>query len=366
VPAGPPVAAGRLGHQPSAGVLVLHVRTEERFPQGQLADAWDDLVDLDPAGSVFHSARFLRNWCRYLRGECDLRLRFIADGADVIGVVPEVREVLRQEDGDAVRAVHFAGGEHVTDYLGPVGLPSRRDAIVRSWLAQLLDEEDWDVLVAAGLPEDAGWHELLAGELDRHGLAIGGPDVEDVCPRIDLAGGWDGYLGRISGKQRHEIRRKARKLARESDMVKLVVVGVEDLHEAVDRFIALHRTSPGEKGEFFADEHRARFFHALADEFGPDGTLRVDELHVDGRCAATTVSLIHGGERRQREWGLYNSAYDQDFAALAPGMVLVGELVRVAGESRCDVFDLLRGDEPYKYRFGAADRRLRRLTTGRA
>ena len=42
----------------------------------------------------------------------------------------------------------------------------------------------------------------------------------------------------------------------------------------------------------------------------------------------------------------------------------MGMSKEAAGEG-CRVFDLLRGDEPYKYRFGATDRRLERLMIAR-
>lgn len=328
------------------------VRTEQRFPDGHLAEAWIALVDADPSATVFHSVRFQRLWCRYLRGRCELRLRFVSDGDEVIGVVPEVREV---EDG--VRTVRFAGGEHVTDYLGPVSLPEHRAEVVGAWLDALLEEDDWDVLRARGLREDAGWHELIAGAADRRGLTIDGPEVEDVAPRVDLTGGWDAYLARLSSKQRHEIRRKARKLARESGTVKLDEVSpVEEL----DDFVEMHRQAPGEKAGFFDRPGMVEFFRGLVDEFADERLVRFHRLDLDGVPAAYTVSLVQG-----REWGLYNSAFDPARHDLAPGMVIVGELIRIAADDDRDIFDLLRGAESYKYRFGARDRRVRALTARR-
>lgn len=331
---------------------MAELRTEERFPERSLRDAWQELIDADPAATIFHSARFLRRWCDHLRGECRLALRFIEDGDRLVGVVPEVRE-------DGGRVVHFAGGEHVTDYLGPVSRPADRAQVVATWFENLVTDDSWDILTAAGLPEDAGWHELIAKEADRLGFTVEGPDVEDVCPRIGIADGWDTYLDAITGKQRHEIRRKARKLARETGSVALVEVEPGDLHTAVDVFVGLHRTSAGEKGRFFVDGGRTAFFHGLVDEFGDDRILRIHRLDVDGQPGAMAVSLVQG------EWGLYNSAYDQQLRALAPGMVLVGELIRIAAEDGFPVFDLLRGAEEYKYRFGAEDRRLFRLVVTR-
>lgn len=337
---------------------MLEVTTETAFPGGPLAAAWEDLVAADPSGTVFHTPRFLALWCRHLRRGCELRLRFVRDGDEVIGVVPEVRE----KDGDrGVRVVHFAGGEHVTDYRGPVSRPEHRSAVVEAWFDLLDTDDDWDEIVAGGLSEDAGWHELIAKRAESIGLTVVGPTLEDVCPRVDLREGWEGYLQRLSSKQRHEMRRKARKLAREAGAVTLVPVPPEGLDEAVDTFLALNRVLDGPKGRFFVDESMTVFFHAMAAEFGPSGTFRVHRLDVEGRPAALSVSLVH-----QDEWGLYNSAFEHELAPLAPGMVLIGELLRIAGEEGCAVFDLLRGDEEYKYRFGAEDRRLFQLTLTRA
>lgn len=337
---------------------VPNVRTEERFPHGAPGEAWGHLVDLDPAGSVFHTSRFLQLWCRHLRGDCDLRLRIVERDGDPIGVIPEVREA---DEATGTRTVHFAGGEHVTDYLGPVSRMRDRREVAEAWIGELVEEGDWDELRADGLAEDAGWHEVLAGAADRAGFVVTGPDVEDVCPRVDLGGGWDGYLSRLSSKHRHEIRRKARKIARESSSLRLEEVDPQDAPGALDEFISLHRRSPGEKGQFFDRPGMKDFFHALVDEFAEERTLRIHRLIVDDHTGASTISLVHGGDRSPREWGVYNSAFEPDLSALAPGMVLIGELIRIACEDRCDVLDLLRGEEPYKYRFGAEDRRVRRL-----
>ncbi len=335
---------------------VLEVETEEHFPTGRLAASWEALIASDPCASIFHSARFLRLWCHHL---CpwDLRLRFFHARGELVGVVPEVRELTP----DGRRVVHFAGGYHVTDYLGPVSRPEHRRDVVDVWFQQLEAERDWDELVAAGLAEDAGWHHLIAERARDGGMAVDGPSREDVCPRVDLNGGWEGYVDRLTSKQRHEIRRKARKLSREAGVVKLVMVDAQELPAAIDDFFALNRAAGGEKGRFFVDESMYDFFQSLAAEFGPARTLRVHCLDVEGRAGAISVSLTH-----RTEWGLYNSAFEQELRALAPGMVLLAELIRIAAEEGFGTFDLLRGGEPYKYRYGAEDRGIHRLVVAGA
>jgi CelD/BcsL family acetyltransferase involved in cellulose biosynthesis len=46
-------------------------------------------------------------------------------------------------------------------------------------------------------------------------------------------------------------------------------------------------------------------------------------------------------------------------------MVLMAETIRLATEEGCTVVDLLRGDEPYKYRFGATDTEVLELRFAR-
>jgi CelD/BcsL family acetyltransferase involved in cellulose biosynthesis len=98
------------------------------------------------------------------------------------------------------------------------------------------------------------------------------------------------------------------------------------------------------------------FFRRLADTFLPEGIFRLTFIEVGGQMAAGTIGFVCDGTSY-----LYNSAFDRTWGALAPGMVLVAEDIRLAIEDGCTGFDLLKGDYAYKYRFGAVARRVRRL-----
>jgi hypothetical protein len=52
---------------------------------------------------------------------------------------------------------------------------------------------------------------------------------------------------------------------------------------------------------------------------------------------------------------VYNSGYDPGYAHVSAGMVLVGMMIEDAARLGLTVFDFLRGNEAYKYRFGATD-----------
>jgi CelD/BcsL family acetyltransferase involved in cellulose biosynthesis len=61
----------------------------------------------------------------------------------------------------------------------------------------------------------------------------------------------------------------------------------------------------------------------------------------------------------------YNAGVDPDAAELSPGIVQLERLVRRAiDRGKCRV-DLLRGNEPYKYQWGAIDEPVQRILVRR-
>ena len=103
-----------------------------------------------------------------------------------------------------------------------------------------------------------------------------------------------------------------------------------------------------------------RFFRRLGDSFLVPHVFHLAFLEVAGTKAAGAVGFAF-----KNTFSLYNSAFDRQFAQLSPGMVLVADLVRRAIESGREVFDLLKGDLEYKYRFGAAPRPIKKVALTR-
>jgi CelD/BcsL family acetyltransferase involved in cellulose biosynthesis len=67
------------------------------------------------------------------------------------------------------------------------------------------------------------------------------------------------------------------------------------------------------------------------------------------------VGVLYGF-RWQETFAYYQTGWDRDLARLGLGTALVAAAMRHARDDGCRTFDFLRGSEPYKYRFGAADR----------
>ena len=346
-------------------VHTLTVDTHDGIGDTGFVAEWDALVDTDPHATLFQRARWLRRWDEQLAGQRRMRSRAFRRDGTLVGVLVETRELLRLPSGPG-ELIRIAGGDEVTDYLGPVAAPEDRADIARAYVNLLAEDRGWDEVVLSGLAGDTGWHEQLAAAATETGLRVIEADVQDVCPRVDLEGGFDGYLSRLSGRLRQELVRKARKLARDAGPFEVREYAPADAAKGVEDFLTQVQQGGDDKAAFFRRPEMQQWFRVLADEYGADGTLRIHRLDIGELPAAMTVSLIDpASEAAGGMWGLYNSAFDPTLAALAPGMVLIWELIQQAADEGCTVFDLLRGDEPYKYRFGAVDREVRTLTVVR-
>jgi CelD/BcsL family acetyltransferase involved in cellulose biosynthesis len=314
---------------------------------------WSNLVTLDPWGTLFHTPQFLKlYWEEFGQSPGLLLLAFAEDerGAQVGAVAFErIGGVLR-----------FLGGTEVTDYLGPVSIPEVGDAVAKELFASLARREDWAQADLRGLPEDSPWLERLSGAAAAQGFQCEVVDDQNgVTPRLALPGSWHDYLESLSAKLRHEIRRKARRLEEEAGPYRICLATEATLEPFLDRFVELHRSSEGPKGVFLQPGMEI-FFRRLGAAFQPRGIFRLTFLEAGGEKVAGTIGFRFEGTHY-----LYNSAFDHAWSRLAPGMVLVAEDIRIAIESGCSVFDLLKGDYAYKYRFGAAPRAVKRLLVTR-
>ena len=175
-----------------------------------------------------------------------------------------------------------------------------------------------------------------------------------VSPVLDLPSSYETYVQSLAKKERHELRRKVRRLET-AGAASFRFASEAERGPALDRFFALHRLSRGEKAAFMTPAVE-RFFREIADALAPLDRLRIGVLTFDGADAAVLFGFALG-----RVIALYNAAYDPGLASLSVGIVSHAWAIREAIAAGYTTYDLLRGDEPYKYDLGASDRWLARL-----
>jgi CelD/BcsL family acetyltransferase involved in cellulose biosynthesis len=171
-------------------------------------------------------------------------------------------------------------------------------------------------------------------------------EQEDVTVELRLPGTWEDYLHRLKSKQRHEVRRKFRRLY-EGGRVRFNAWDPErNMDEAVDIFLRLFDANRRDKADFMTDD-MAAYFRALIRALARVGLLRLFMLDIDDVTAAAVMCCDY----RNRRY-LYNNAYDEHYRRLNVGLLSKLLSLRDAIEGGIQVYDFLRGDEVYKIRLG--------------
>ncbi|NMB89933.1 MAG: GNAT family N-acetyltransferase, partial [Chloroflexi bacterium] len=175
-------------------------------------------------------------------------------------------------------------------------------------------------------------------------------------PYIPLPGQWETYLESIDKKQRHEVRRKMRRFEQSEVPTRWYYVEARDgLEDEIEAFLDLMRHDD-EKAAFLSDAMQEHMRLTIRWAFEA-GCLHLAFLEVNGQKAAGYLSFDY----LNRLW-VYNSGMDPSFRDYSPGWVLLGYLLQWANQQGYQAFDFMRGDEEYKYRFGAVDRFVMRAT----
>jgi CelD/BcsL family acetyltransferase involved in cellulose biosynthesis len=229
--------------------------------------------------------------------------------------------------------------------------PACADAAYDDLWSQLCDQE-WTELELWGLMESSPTRERVKAFAAQNGYGVE-EHAEAVAPRLVLPATWEDYLASLGKKDRHELRRKIRRLYDSGAGVDFDILSTQDeVVAAMDDFLALHTQSRQDKTDFMTPEMES-FFRRMASALAAEGLVKLFMLRINGKPAASVLCFDAGSHLY-----MYNSGYDPEFSALSVGLVSKALVLRWAIENGMSGLDFLRGDEPYKYDLGARDQQI--------
>ena len=311
---------------------------------------WEEILPQCEANTIFVTPLWQKMWWRRFGGEgADLRvLRLGADG-DRFGIAP----LMRGADG----VISFLGSTDLFDYHDFLVVEGKESAFYDALWAHL-ETQDWQTLELLSLREGSPTLELIPKLAERAGLETEISE-EDRSPYRRLPQSWDEYVASLRKKDRHELRRKLRRLNASGDARQYACTTPDEVAAAMDDFFALMRASRADKDDFMTAE-REQFFREAAFELASRGLFRLFFLEVDGKRVASCICFDYAGS-----YLLYNSGYDPAYSSLSVGLLNKALAIKDAIEQGRETFDFLRGTERYKYNLGGQDQSVYRLVVRR-
>ena len=285
-------------------------------------DAWDDLVANAASPNPFYSRRMVGAHVAHGLAGSGLRFIVVRRGDSLLALLP-------YRPGGArvgLRRAHAAWTSpyavESTPLIAKAGLADNAAALLDGlkaagplWLFPLLSLE-----ASSGAALRAG---IASRRWPQETLSPFGRAVFGEQDKTDF----ESYLG---AKRRRDLRRQRRRLAETGRLDVQSFVKGAGLDRAVADFLALElRGWKGNSGTALASrKNTASFLHAAFAEDGGPVTCRADVMKLDDRPVAITLSFLCGGTAY-----LFKTAYDEDLARHAPGVLLKEDIVRIWRET---------------------------------
>ena len=314
----------------------------------QISDEWETVLSDSPVNTVFQTRQWQEVWWETFGKGRTMVGFYLTEAEGVTAIAPLTRS------GDTLTLV---GNQDTVDYNDFLVKPGHEAALYDAVL-ECMDELQCHTLTLASLTEASPTLEYLPDLARQRGFSVE-VEREDVASGIVLPETWDDYLSVLSKKDRHELRRKLRRLEALPDWRWYSLTDQEEVSERLGDFIGLMRLSKADKNEWMTPQREA-FFHRMTQQMSRENRLRLFFMEMEGRAVATSLCFDYGSSRL-----LYNSGYNPEFSYYSVSLLLDALCLREAIELEMQYFDFLRGDESYKGHLGGKQHVLYQMVVKR-
>ena len=321
-----------------------------------LEPEWQTLASVCATAAIFQTWEWNAAWWKHF-GRYGRRLRLVtfrdAEGT-LVGLAPLMTSFWY---ATPLRRLSFLG-TGTSDYLDVLAAPGWEQEVAESLYTYLETTGGWQI---------ADFQQLRVGSFLREQFPPATncltvlDTLGEACPYLPLPSDWDALLRGLGKKTRANVGYYDRALTKVYDVEAGPVTDEADLDHEMARLFELHarrwnqRWLPG----VFAGKRVQAFHRDAARRLLRQNWLRLFYLRLDGVTQASLYCFGYGNR-----FCYYQGGFEPTLARLSLGTVLTARAMQAAVAENREVFDFLRGDEPYKAKWTAhSHRNLRRIIT---
>lgn len=321
------------------GIDIEEVRTVDRL--NRLASEWGEVLGTSGGDPIFLGLPWLRSWWNIFGENRELMVLHATEDGRSVGFAPFM--VSARGRLSCWRKMEFIGSGP-SDRLAIISQEGRLD-VHRAFWDHVKQRDDWDVVelreMIAGGPTETVVRECYPAA----------DFVRILSPHIILGGSYQDYLGGLSKNMRYNLGRNRRKLE-DAGAVFRTLRTPQEVAEGV-HYLRKLSEARWDIASVLKAPHMVEFIELAANELARNGQTVFHTIDLGGEPIAITM-----GFETDHRYMYYLSGFDPEHSKTSPGSVLLSKIIEdCCGQGMTEV-DLLRGTEPYKYRFNAVDRVL--------
>jgi CelD/BcsL family acetyltransferase involved in cellulose biosynthesis len=333
----------------SASLVTAIIRDAGEF--AALEAQWWALFHRVPSATPFQSPAWLIPWWQAFAPGM-LHVATVRRDGDLVGLAPFYLE----GEGSAARLLPI--GISVSDYLDVLLAPDCAALAAASLSTAMAESGDWQ---SWEMPELAGGAQAFA--LPCPAACQDSRESGPTCPFLALAPNAQEFRRQLPQRKRRSLAMNRNRAEKRGEL-NIRSLRDSDGRELLAELIRLHGICWESRGEpgVLADPQVRDFHRNALPRLAEAGLARLYALRIGGDTAAVYYGFLRGGDAYA-----YVSGFDPAFAHESPGTLLIAHAIEEAIAEGAREFHFLRGDEAYKYGWGAVDRwNQRRLIRRRA
>ncbi|MBD2605822.1 GNAT family N-acetyltransferase [Scytonema hofmannii FACHB-248] len=344
----------------------MHIDIINNFEKfKKIRENWDSVYAADPQAQFFLSWIWLSGWLQMVHEPWFIfAAKPNTQDSSYVAFFP-VKIVLEQQDRGGFYTKLYMLGNSVADYTGLICLPGYEEEVIPAFAADIQQQLTWSTFDVQNILETDTRMSLFLRhfsgdkfEFNQHRIQNQGKDTDNyIAPYVSLVDNWNQYLQNyISSNTRQKIRRFLKKIE-SSDEFHITHVDANNLKSHIEILLRLWeskwRHKKGDSCDVIMDYVRAILRHCFE-----NNCLYLPVLWKGDTPLGAIANFV---DVHQKSMLFFIAGRDETFKNPPPGLILHAEAIRYAIQNGFKVYDFLKGNEEYKYSFGAKERRIQHI-----
>jgi CelD/BcsL family acetyltransferase involved in cellulose biosynthesis len=334
-------------HMPDATNLTIELCAEtEKFRA--MRNEWNCLLKESRADNVFLTWEWLFTWWEIYAGKTELYIIAIRDQkSELVGLAPlkvRARKVFGLRRGNVLEFIG-TGRDVTSEYLDIIVKRGLETTVTKHIIRYVVEQNpriNWDL---KHLREESPLLQVLS-EFINAKMPLHFLKQWSICPTVTLPKSWEEFCAHKSSNFNKMMKQYLRVSHRDLNLQLVCCNSASELDNDLNQLIALHHNRWKGRSRAFKTNEYIQFHRRIASIFFENGWLRLFFLK-SGCSLLAGIYCFKYGETLY----YYQSGRNVEFSRHHLGTVLLNRVIMQGIKEGLTQFDLLTGNEPYKFRW---------------
>lgn len=309
---------------------------------------WNSLLKRSQADNVFLTWEWLFTWWEIYGGNAELYIINVRDQKDeLIALAPfkiRTRKVLGLRRGNVLEFIG-TGGDVTSEYLDIIVKRGLEPAVTKYIIHYVVEKLPWLSWDLKHLRKESPLLQILCRFSD-----TGSPSfsVEEwsSCPTVNLSKSWEEFCAQKSSNFNKMMKQYLRVSHRDLNLQLVCCESISEIDDDLNHLMNLHHDRWAGRSRAFKTDEYIQFHRRIASIFFENGWLRL--FFLKNGCGP--LAGIYCFKYNDTLY-YYQSGRNMKFLKHRLGIVLLNRVIMEGIKEGLKQFDLLTGNEPYKFRW---------------